>query len=239
MCAAKPDVNADRELPRTPVNIATAMAVGIGQAVLKPIRPETGPATDRWGVGVGELAADISWMPTPVRGLARQLNRLGAVVVSPAGIEFDGDKADWSEVTEIRARRLVGYLVTDALTSQLDRIPLWRFPGRAKVLDGISQAALTAVAVAADLQLDRGVFTLYVPAEVHYRGLMRAKQFSAGLPAALVLADPAVRDLVETTAAAHDVPVLLAEDDALEVAALRAAKIRAAVAGISRIFGTR
>lgn len=208
-------------------DIAAALTVGIGSAVLAPVRPEPGPATDRWGVGLGEVAAPK--LPGPLRGIARQLNQFGSVVVSPAGIEFDGDEVAWSKVTEIRGRRLVGYLVTDAITKQVDRIPLGRFPGRTKVLDILSQAALTTVATVADLRLDSGVFTLYIPAEVHYRGLLRAKDITAGIPAALVLADPAVRDLIETTAAAHGIPVLMADDDALERAARRAAGIRAAV----------
>lgn len=222
-------------------DIAAAFAVGIGGAVLKPIRPTSGPATGRWGVGVGEAAAGLPWVPGPVRGLARQLNQFGSVVVSPGGIEYDGDEVDWSKVTEIRTRRLVGYLLTDAVTSGVNRLPLWRFPGRGLVLKALSQVALTAVAVAADLRLDRGVFTVCVPAEVHYRGLLRAKQMSAGLPASLVLADPAVRDLVETTAQAHGVPVRMAEDDALEVAARRAAAIRGlagqAAAAVGALLG--
>lgn len=208
-------------------DVAAALAVGVGSAVLAPVRPGPGPATDRWGVGFGEIAAPR--VPGPLRGIARQLNQFGSVVISPAGIEFDGDEVAWSKVTEIRARRLVGYLVTDAITKQVDRLPLWRFPGRGLVLNGLSQTALTALAVAAELRLDSGVFTVYIPAEVHYRGLVRDKDMTAGLPAALVLADPAVRDFVETTAAAHGIPVLMADDDALELAARRAAAIRAAV----------
>ncbi|MGV0992078.1 MAG: hypothetical protein ACOYBX_02660 [Mycobacterium sp.] len=219
------------------VDLTAAFAVGIGNAVLGPVRPEPGPATQRWGVGVGEVAASVPKMPGLVREIARQLNQFGSVVVSPGGIEFDGDEVAWSKVTEIRARRLVGYLVTDAIAKQVDRFPLWRFPGRGLVLSGLTHAALTAVAVAADLKLDRGVFTVYIPAEVHYQGLLRAKDIQPGVPAALVLADPAVRDLVEETARAHGIPVLMAEDDALEVAAQRAAAIRSFVGGIGALVG--
>lgn len=211
-------------------DIAAAFAVGIGDAVLKPVRPAPGPATQRWGVGAGEVAAGK--VPGPLREIARQLNQFGSVVVSPGGIEYDGDEVAWSKVTEIKARRLVGYLITDAITKQIDRFPLWRFPGRGLVLSALSQATLTGVAVVADLKLDSGVFTVYIPAEVHYKGLLRAKDMQPGVPAALVLADPAVRDLVETTAQAHGIRVVLAEDDALEVAAARAATIRTAVASL-------
>jgi hypothetical protein len=211
------------------LDVASALAVGVGQTVLKPVRPDPGPATARWGVGVGELAARLPKMPGLLRPIARQLNQFGSVVVSPGGIEFDGDEVAWGKVTEIRTRRLVGYLLTDAITKQVDRLPVWWFPGRGLVLTGVTHTALTAVAVVTDLHLDRGIFTLYIPAEVHYRGLVRPKDIQPGLPAALVLADPAVRDCVEATAEAQGVPVLQADNDALEMAVQRAAVIRAAV----------
>ncbi len=107
-------------------DIAAAFAVGISRAALKPIRPsEPGPATERWGVGVGGVAASLPGLPGPLRGIARRLNRFGSL---------------------------------DAITEGVNRIPLWRFPGRGLVLSGLSQAALTAVAVVADLKLDEGVF---------------------------------------------------------------------------------
>lgn len=219
------------------LDVATALAVGVGQAVLKPVRPDPGPVSERWGVGVGEMAARLPKMPGLLRGIARQLNQFGSVVVSPGGIEFDGDEVAWSRVDEIRTRRLVGYLLTDAVTKQVDRLPVWWFPGRGLVLTGLTHTALTAVAVVADLHLDRGVFTLYIPAEVHYRGLLRAKDIQPGVPAALVLADPAVRDCVEATAHAHGIPVRQADDDALEVAVQRAAVIRYGIGRIGALVG--
>jgi hypothetical protein len=215
----------------------TALAVGIGQTVMRPVRPEPGPVTERWGVGVGEVAARMPLMPGLVRGLARRVgNQFGSVVVSPGGIEFDGDEVAWSQVTEIRTRRLVGYLFTDAVTKQVNRLPVWRFPGRSLVLSGLSNAALTAVAVVADLHLDHGVFTVYIPADVASKGLFRTARMSPGIPAALVLADPAVRDCVEATAEAHGIAVRPADDDALERAAYRAAVIRAAVGAVGAVL---
>lgn len=221
------------------VDIAVALAVGVGNAALEPVRPEPGPATARWGVGFGELAA--GYAPRPLRPAARQLNRLGSVVVSPSAIEFDGDRVPWDRVTEIRTRRLVGYLFTDAVTKQVSRLPLWRFPGRGLLLDGLTHTALTTIALAADLRLDRGVFTLYLPADVRFQGLMRGKRMAPGISAALVLAAPSVRDLVEATAQARGVPIRPADDDALEAAAQRAASIRyltgQAVVGVAGLLG--
>ena len=219
--------------------MVTALAVGVGDAVIKGFRPEPGPATERWGVGVGEVAASLPKLPDPVRAIARTLNRFGSVVISPGGIEFDGDDVAWTEVTEIRVRRLVGYLLTDAVTTGVDRLPIWWFPGRRLVLRTVTHTALTVVALAADLHLDRGVFTLYIPADVRSRGLLRSKQISPGLPAALVLADPAVRDCLEATAQAHGVPVLMADDDALERAAQRALEIRSAIGTLAALVNVR
>jgi hypothetical protein len=220
-------------------NVAAALAVGIGDAALKGVRPKPGPATDRWGVGVGEIAASLPKMPPPLREIARRLNKFGSVVISPGSIEFDGDEVQWSKVTEIRARRLVGYLLTDAVSTQVDRLPIWWFPCRGLVLRTVTHTALTAVALAADLHLDRGVFTVYIPADVRFEGLLRSKQISPGLPAALVLADPAIRDCVEATAHAHGVPVLMADDDALEAAAQRAAVIRSVIGNFGALVTGR
>lgn len=219
------------------VNTVTALAVGVGQAVIAPVRPSPGPVTERWGVGVGEVAARMPRLPGLVRGIARRLNRFGSVVISPDGIEFDGDEVAWSKVTEIRTRRLLGYLFTDAITTQVDRLPVWWFPGRALVLSGLTHTALTGVALAADLQLDRGIFTVYIPAEIHSENLFRNRQIRPGAPAALVLADPAVRDCVEATAQARGIPVIPAPDDALDAAAERAAVIRAAVGLVMGMAG--
>lgn len=221
------------------LDVATAFAVGIGDAALKGVRPTPGPVTERWGVGVGEIAANLFNMPGPVREIARQLNQFGSVVISPGGIEFDGDEVAWSTVTEIRTRRLVGYLFTDAVTKQVDRLPIWWFPGRSLVLSTVTHTALTAVALLADLHLDRGVFTLYLPADVRSTGVLRTTQMSPGIPAALVLADPAVRDCVEATAQAHGVPVVPADDDALELAAQRADEIRSVIGRLGALVTGR
>ncbi len=223
----------------SPVNAMAALAVGIGQAVMAPIRPQPGPATHRWAVGIGEVAASVPKLPGLMRSLARQLNQFGSVAVSPGGIEFDGDEVAWNRVTEIRTRRLVGYLFTDAITKQVDRLPVWWFPGRGLVLSGLTHVALTAVAVTADLQLDRGVFCVYIPAEVESKGIFRTSKMSPGLPAALVLADPAVRDCVEATADWHGIPVRPATDDALEQAVARAAVIRAVLGGLASVVRIR
>jgi hypothetical protein len=51
------------------VDGATALAVGIGSAVMKPVRPDVGPLTHRWGLGFGDFAANLPcprYRPWPV-----------------------------------------------------------------------------------------------------------------------------------------------------------------------------
>ena len=130
------------------------------------------------GCGCGRGRGEPAQLPGLVREIARQLNQFGSVVVSPGGIEYDGDEVAWSKVTEIRTRRLVGYLFTGAITKQVDRLPVWWFPGRGLVLNGLTHAALTAVAVVTDLRLDSGAFTVYIPAEVKSKGIFRTNDMS-------------------------------------------------------------
>jgi hypothetical protein len=213
--------------------------VQLGDAAFEPVRPEPGPATERWGVGVGEFAADLPVVPGLLRGFVRQLNQFGSVVVSPEGIEFDGDEVDWNAVTEIRTHRLVGYLLTDAIAKQSQRLPMGWFPGRSLLIGGLTNVALTAVAVAADGRLEGGVFEARIPAEVRSKGLLRNKNMTPGVPAALVLADPSVNDCVTATAKAHGVEIHPADNDAMDAAERRAAAIRAAFGRISALTGIR
>ena len=113
---------------------------------------------------------------------------------------------------------------------------MWWFPGRGLVIGGLTNAALTAVAVAADGRLDHGVFTARIPAEVRSKGLLRTRNMTPGVPAALVLADPAVSDCVTATAQAHGVAVRPADNDALDAAEQRAARIRRAVGRLAALI---
>ncbi|MCB0931588.1 MAG: hypothetical protein KDB71_06775 [Mycobacterium sp.] len=201
--------------------------VQLGDAALEPVRPQDGPATQRWGLGVGELAADIPVVPDLLRPIVRRLNRFGSVVISPKGVEYDGDEVDWTAVTEIRTHRLVGYLLTGAIDKQASRLPMGWLPGRALVIDALTNVALTAVAVAADGRLSDGVFAARIPADVYWKKLLRSKRMSPSVPAALILADPAVAECVTSTARAHGVVVHPAADDAVDAAERRAAAIRA------------
>jgi len=108
-------------------------------------------------------------------------------------------------------------------------LPLPWFPFRGKVIEAISRAALTLLLAAAKQQLD-GALEIRIPAEVHHRGLLGARELSPGMLAAVVLADPAVRRCFEATAAAHGVEICPADDDVIEDADHRAEQIKSMLA---------
>jgi hypothetical protein len=196
------------------------------QSLLERRRPEPGPVVGRWALGIGDMVADHPLTPGKLHWLARKLNHFGGVALSETGVEFDGDDVTWSDVTEIRTRSLIEYLFTGGVDKQADKLPLPWFPFRGKVIAAISRAALTLLLAAAKQQLEGGAMEIRIPAEVHYRGLLGTRELSPGMLAAVVLADPAVRQCFEATAQAHGVTLTAADDDVMEDADHRAEQLR-------------
>ena len=203
------------------------------QSLLESRRPDPGPVVGRWALGIGDVVADHPLTPDQLHWLARKLNHFGGVAISDEGVEFDGDDVTWSDVTEIRTRSLIEYLFTGGVDKQADKLPLPWFPFRGKVIAAISRAALTLLLAAAKQQLEGGALEVRIPAEVHYRGLLGTRELSPGILAAVVLADPAVRQCFEATAQAHGVEIRPAEDDVMEDADHRAEQIKSVLDGIS------
>ncbi|MGZ5363913.1 MAG: hypothetical protein ACXWZR_07440, partial [Mycobacterium sp.] len=172
------------------------------QSLLESHRPEPGPVSGRWALGVGDMIANHSLTPRKLRGLVRKLNYFGGVAISEDAVEFDGDDVEWADVEEVRTRSLIEYMFTDGLDSQIDKLPVPWFPFRRKVLGAISRAALTLLLAAAKQQLEGGAMDIRIPAEVHYRGMLRSRELTPGMLAAVILADPAVRACFEATAQA-------------------------------------
>jgi hypothetical protein len=202
-------------------------------ALLNRIRPKSCPAEERWSLSIGDLISDAVNAPGPVRSAVGLLNHFGGVAISAQSVEFDGDDVDWSDVTDIRTRNLVGYLLSDAIDKQVGKLPLPRFPGRGLLIDALGSAVLTALAAVAGHQLEHGPLDIRIPAEVHYRGVLRGKELSPGVLAALVLIDPAVRECLMETARTHGVDVLPSEDDPVDAAAHRADRIKSAIAKLT------
>lgn len=202
-------------------------------ALLNRLRPRTCPAEERWSLSIGDAVADAVGAPEPLRRIVRLLNHFGGIAVSAQAVEFDGDDVDWADVTDIRTRNLVGYLLSDAIDKQVGKLPLPRFPGRGLLLDAAGAAVLTALVAVARQQIEEGPLDVRIPAEVHYRGLLRGKELSPGVLAALVLTDPAVRQCLQETARAHGVEVRPSDDDPVDAAARRADRIKSAIAKLT------
>jgi hypothetical protein len=197
------------------------------------VRPKSCPAEERWSLSIGDVVADAVGAPGPVRRVVRLLNHFGGVAFSAQSVEFDGDDVDWSDVTDIRTRNLVGYLLSDAIDKQVGKLPLPRFPGRGLLIGAVGAAALTALVAVARQQLEEGPLDVRIPAEVHYRGILRGKELGPGVIAALVLTDPAVRSCLQETARTHGVDVRASDDDPVEAAARRADRIKSAIAKLT------
>jgi hypothetical protein len=202
------------------------------QSLLESRRPDPGPVVGRWALGIGDMVADHPLTPNKLSGLVRKLNHFGGVAISEEGVEFDGDRVKWVDVTEIRTRSLVEYLFSGGVDKQIDKLPLPWFPFRRKVIEAISRAALTLLLAAAKQQLEGGALDIRIPAEVGYHGMLRTRELSPGMLAAVVLADPAVRQCFEATAQAHGVEIRPADDDVMEDAEERAEQIKSMLASV-------
>jgi hypothetical protein len=203
-------------------------------ALLTRMRPPPGPITGRWALGIGDIGADTAHLPTWLRGGVRFLNRFGGLAISPETLEFDGDDVKWSKLTEIDTRNLVEYLLSGAVEKQVDRLPVPWFPGRARLLGLASAAVLTLLMATAKQQIEDHA-DVRIPAEVHYRGLIRRdKVLSPGVLSTLILADPRVSECVVATAEAHGVPVRKRADDPMDAAGDRAEQLKARLAELER-----
>lgn len=202
------------------------------QSLLESRRPEPGPVVGRWALGIGDMVADHSLTPDKLHWLARKLNYFGGVAISEEGVEFDGDDVKWSDITEIHTRSLIEYLFTGGVDKQADKLPLPWFPFRRTVINGISRAALTLLLAAAKQQLEGGALEIRIPAEVRYHGMLRTRELSPGMLAAVILADPGVRQCFEATAQAHGITISPAEDDVMEDADEKAEQIKSMLASV-------
>ncbi len=202
------------------------------RTLLESRRPKPGPVSGRWALGIGDMVADHTITPDKLRPLVRKLNYFGGVAISERSVEFDGDDVKWSDITEIRTRSLIEYLFTGGVDKQADKLPLPWFPGRRLLINAISRAALTLLLAAAKQELEGGALEIRIPAEVHYHGMLRTRELSPGMLAAVILADPAVRECFEATAKTHAITICPADDDVMDDADERAEQIRSMLAGI-------
>ena len=202
-------------------------------ALLNRLRPKSCPAEERWSLSIGDLIADVVNAPGPVRSAVGLLNHFGGVAISAQSVEFDGDDVDWSDVTDIRTRNLVGYLLSDAIDKQVGKLPLPRFPGRGLLIDAIGSAVLTALVAVAGKQLEEGPLDIRIPAEVHYRGVLRGKELSPGVLAALRAGRSGGARVPAGDGPHTRRRRAASDDDPVDAAAHRADRIKSAIAKLT------
>lgn len=203
-------------------------------ALLKRMRPPPGPITQRWALGIGDIVADTARLPQRLRGAVLFLNRFGGLAITPQTLEFDGDDAKWSKITEIDTRNLVEYLLSGAVEKQVDRLPVPWFPGRGRLLGLASAGVLTLLMATARQQIENHA-DVRIPAEVHHRGWFRRdKVLTPGVISTLILADPKVSESVIATAKANGVTVRKRDDDPMDAAGDRAEVLKAKLAELEK-----
>lgn len=251
--AAEPDVGAvDVPLADEPEEHAddseVAELVEQLRSLVDSRRPPPGPITQRWSLGLGDLLSVHPKVPRRLGGLTRRFDRFGGIAITAETVAFDGDDVHWSDVTEVRTRHMVDYLLGDAVQQQqVENVPLPWFPGRKRVLDALGKAVLTITIATAEKELDDFGLDLRIPAEIGYRAAFgRRRTLSAGVLAAVVLAEPSVNRALTATAQARGIPVTAGDDAGFANAAERAAAIREKVAALNaelerfgRRFGKR
>ncbi|MCK0173607.1 MULTISPECIES: hypothetical protein [Mycobacteriaceae] len=189
-------------------------------------------------IGVGDTLARLVPGPEVLDEALRLLNRFGGVTISDEAVEYDGDSVDWEDVKEIRTHALLGYLFSGALEQQVGRLPLPWFPFRGLLVETAAQVALTTL-VAATGPVLGGTRNVRIPSDVRYRGLLRDRELSPGVLAALLLALPSVQQEVVSAAERHGVAVRRADHDALDDAEHRARQVRSLVAKGFRMIADR
>ena len=206
--------------------------------LLDLIGPDPGASDGRWAIGVGDALARVVPGPEALDDLLRLLNRFGGIAISDDAVEFDGDSVDWDDVVEIRTHALLGYLFSGALDRQVERLPLPWFPFRGLVVETAAQVALTALVTVAGRMLG-GAADVRIPSDVRYRGLLRHRELSPGVLAALLLAVPSVQQTLTSAAQSRGIAVRRADHDALDDAERRARQLTSLAAKGYRAIAER
>ncbi|GLZ39677.1 hypothetical protein [Actinokineospora sp. NBRC 105648] len=203
--------------------------------LLARARPVPEAVTEPWSFGLGVALKEHPKVPGRVGKLLGKLDNFVGLSITPDAVVVDGEEVQWSQVTEIRTRNLLEYLLADSVSQQIEQLPIPPFPGRARVIDSLSRAVLTLlIAYAKDTLNDHGA-ALRIPAEIDYRGtgvFKKSKQLNPGTFSTIILADPAVTACLVATAQRAGVPVTAAADEIAEAAEERAAVLKARIAGL-------
>ncbi len=167
--------------------------------------PPPYPLVAPWSLTVVDLLETRFSVPGPARKVLSQLDRFGAVRLSPDEVGFDNEEAAWSTVVEVRTAPAAEVLTRHAVEREAARLKaaLPPLPGRAWVVGKVTDLLVATVARFRDADTD--ALTPQIAVDIAYKGrLGRTKRLEAGAVTAMVLAAvPGANDVLLRTAADH------------------------------------
>ena len=132
------------------------------------------------GPGVGDMVADHPLTPDKLRGLVRKLNYFGGVAISKDAVELTATRSRgpmWKRSAPAASsstfhrrhgkpdRQAAGAVVSVPQESA----------------GGDLEGGVTLLLAAAKQQLEGGAMEIRIPAEVHYRGMLRSRELAPGM----------------------------------------------------------
>ena len=170
-----------------------------------------------WGVGLGQVLSGHPKLSDGLRRLVGHLDRFGQIGLSPSAINFDGEEVRWEKVDEIIFAAPSDVITSHALQMEVKRLKslLPPVPGRAWLVGqvvGVMAALCLAVAGPTETSTDDDdEVSIGVPVSVMYGGLMRRKQLTPGVFAALIAASrPTVSEAITRIAQERGIKVTAA-----------------------------
>jgi hypothetical protein len=108
-------------------------------AALARLSPPECPVTGPWSLSAVDALEARFAVPRPARKALRQLDRVGAVRLSPVAVGLDNDEVPWARVTAIRTAPAVDVLTLRAIEREADRLRslLPPVPGRKWVVNRV------------------------------------------------------------------------------------------------------
>ena len=171
---------------------------------LDTIATPTLPLMEPWELSMAALLRKHPAVPSVLSKAAGSLDRLGAVAVSPTGLGFDGQHAEWGEIVRLETDSARHVLGTLSLQHELERLraALPPVPGRKWAVGKVSESLLTLLNRGLDKVLSEDSVGASVVAGVYVQARFnREKVVASGLFGALVLtALPEVNSAILATA---------------------------------------
>ncbi len=176
------------------------------------------PLEGSWGVGLGRVLSGHPMLSDGLRRIVGHLDRFGQIGLSPTAINIDGQEVRWEKIDEITFAAPADVITSHALQIEVKRLKslLPPVPGRAWLVGqvvGVMVALCLAVAgpTTEGSPDDDDEVSIGVPVSVTYGGLVRNKQLTSGVFAALIAASrPTVSEAITLIAQERGIKVTVA-----------------------------